>query len=153
MFQFTGFPLPVLCVRTGVIRHDPYEVFLFGDPRIGACLAAPRGLSQPATSFFGFQRQGIHRVPFATCRDDARARYGILKGRHGSDPAPARTSTREAVRFATDPSPAYRPRRRNTAAFKAAQCAHTQGTAGSRPVITAPERSGPPGGVRVPRNE
>ena len=44
-----------------------------------AYLAASRGLSQPVTSFFGFQRQGIHRVPFATCRDDARARYRVLK--------------------------------------------------------------------------
>jgi hypothetical protein len=81
MFHFPRFPLPVLCVQTGVMRHDPHQVVPFGDPRIEACLAAPRGLSQPATSFVGFQRQGIHRVPFATCRDDARARYGVLKGR------------------------------------------------------------------------
>ena len=81
MFHFPRFPLPALCVQAGVTRHDPRQVFPFGDPRIEACLAAPRGLSQPATSFIGFQRQGIHRVPFATCRDDARARYGVLKGR------------------------------------------------------------------------
>jgi hypothetical protein len=81
MFQFPWFPLPALCVQAGMTRHDPCRVFLFGDPRIKACLAAPRGLSQPATSFIGFQRLGIHRVPFATCRDDARARYGVLKGR------------------------------------------------------------------------
>jgi hypothetical protein len=31
-----------------------------------ARLAAPRGLSQPPTSFIGFWRQGIHRVPFLT---------------------------------------------------------------------------------------
>ena len=29
-------------------------------------MAAPRGLSQPPTSFIGFWRQGIHRVPFLT---------------------------------------------------------------------------------------
>lgn len=81
MFHFPRFPLPTLCVQVGVMRHDPHQVFPFGDPRIEACLAAPRGLSQPATSFIGFQRQGIHRVPFATCRDDARARYGVLKVR------------------------------------------------------------------------
>jgi hypothetical protein len=81
MFHFPWFPLPALCVQAGVTRHDPCQVALFGNPRIEACLAAPRGLSQPATSFFGFQRQGIHQVPFATCRDDARARYGVLKGR------------------------------------------------------------------------
>jgi hypothetical protein len=81
MFQFPRFPSTVLCVQTVMVRHDPHQVFPFGDPRIGACLAAPRGLSQPATSFIGFQRQGIHRVPFTTCRDDARARYGVLKER------------------------------------------------------------------------
>jgi hypothetical protein len=82
MFHFPRFPLPALCVQAGMARHDPYQVVLFGDPRIEACLAAPRGLSQPATSFIGFQRQGIHRVPFYTCRDDARARYRVLKVPH-----------------------------------------------------------------------
>jgi hypothetical protein len=96
MFQFPWLPLPALCVQAGVTRHDPCQVFPFGDPRIEACLAAPRGLSQPATSFIGFQRLDIHRVPFATCRDDARARYGVLKGR----PRPADTSA---------PAPTHRP--------------------------------------------
>src|SRR2546429_9524407 len=36
----------------------------FGHPRIEARSAAPRGLSQPPTSFFGFRRQGIHRWLF-----------------------------------------------------------------------------------------
>ena len=54
MFHFTGFPLPMLCIHMGVTGHNPSRVFLFGDPRIEACLAAPRGLSQPATSFIGF---------------------------------------------------------------------------------------------------
>jgi hypothetical protein len=91
MFQFPWFPLPALCVQAGVTRHDPCQVFPFGDPRIEACLAAPRGLSQPATSFIGFQRLGIHRVPFTTCRNDARARYGVLKKHDRTAPAPART--------------------------------------------------------------
>jgi hypothetical protein len=66
MFQFPGLPLPVLCVQTGVTRHDPCRVSPFGHPRINAWLAAPRGLSQPPTSFIGFWRLGIHRVPFVT---------------------------------------------------------------------------------------
>ena len=141
MFQFARFPLPALCIQTGVVRHDPYQVFLFGDPRIKACLAAPRGLSQPATSFIGFQRQGIHRVPFATCRDDARARYGILKGHGDPCPAPGQTASesgcpvRPRIRSLTGPKGAQ------TATFKAAQCAHTQNTGGSRPVITTLRRS------------
>ncbi len=36
----------------------------FGNPRIKRLLTAPRGLSQPTTSFFGFWRQGIRRVLF-----------------------------------------------------------------------------------------
>ena len=35
----------------------------FGDPRVNACSATHRGLSQPSTSFFGSWCQGIHRVP------------------------------------------------------------------------------------------
>ena len=81
MFQFPWLSLTTVCVRVVVARHDPCRVFPFGYPRICACLAAPRGLSQPATSFIGFQRLDIHRVPFATCRDDARARYEVLKVR------------------------------------------------------------------------
>ena len=37
-------------------------VFPLGDPRISACYAAPRGLSQPATSFIASWHQGIHRL-------------------------------------------------------------------------------------------
>ena len=44
--------------------HDPRRVSPFGHPRIKAYSAAPRGLSQPATSFLAYWRQGIHRVPF-----------------------------------------------------------------------------------------
>src|ERR1700726_674305 len=40
----------------------------FGYPRIKAWSAAPRGLSQPPTSFIGFRRQGIHRWLFVAWR-------------------------------------------------------------------------------------
>src|SRR2546421_4299843 len=40
----------------------------FGHPRIEARSAAPRDLSQPPTSFFGFRRQGIHRWLFVAWR-------------------------------------------------------------------------------------
>ena len=117
MFHFAGFPLPALCVQAGVTGHDPCRVFPFGDPWIEACLAAPHGLSQPATSFIGFQRQGIHRVPFNTCRDDARARYALLKGR-GWPPAGACAGSWPGG------SPVVASRRcGESAAFKAAQCA------------------------------
>ena len=38
----------------------------FGNPRITARLTAPRGLSQPPTSFIGSWCQGIHRAPLLT---------------------------------------------------------------------------------------
>ena len=82
MFQFTRFPLPALCVQTGVTLHDECRVSPFGHPRIKAHLAAPRGLSQLVTSFIGSRRQGIHRWLFVAWKNkDARARYAILKGR------------------------------------------------------------------------
>src|SRR5258705_9441614 len=82
MFQFPRFPLPVLCVQTGVTPHDGCWVSPFGYPRIEAWSAAPRGFSQPPTSFIGSRRQGIHRWLFVAWKNkDARARYVVLKER------------------------------------------------------------------------
>jgi hypothetical protein len=64
MFQFPRFPPPALCVQTGVTPHDGCRVSPFGHPRINAWSAAPRGFSQPPTSFIGIRRQGIHRWLF-----------------------------------------------------------------------------------------
>jgi hypothetical protein len=91
MFQFPAFPQPVLCVQTGVTLHDECRVSPFGYPRINAWSAAPRGFSQPPTSFIGSRRQGIHRWLFVAWKNkDARARYAILKGR--SAPGRGRSS-------------------------------------------------------------
>ena len=68
MFQFPRFPLSALCVQAGVTPHYGCRVSSFGHPRIEARSAAPRGLSQPPTSFFGFRRQGIHRWLFIAWR-------------------------------------------------------------------------------------
>ena len=46
-----------------VTTHDGGRVPPFGNPRIKARSTAPRGLSQPATSFIGPVRQGIHHTP------------------------------------------------------------------------------------------
>ena len=64
MFQFPRFPPTALCVQAGVTGHDPSRVSPFGYPRIKAWSAAPRGFSQPPTSFIGIWRQGIHRWLF-----------------------------------------------------------------------------------------
>ena len=68
MFQFPRFPPTALCVQAGVTGHDPSRVSPFGDPRIKARSTAPRGLSQPPTSFIGIWRQGIHRWLFVAWR-------------------------------------------------------------------------------------
>src|SRR3954451_7282844 len=98
MFQFPAFPQPVLCVQTGVTPHDGCRVSPFGYPRINAWSAAPRGFSQPPTSFIGSRRQGIHRWLFVAWKNkDARARYAILKEDAQTRQTPASTPrTRES---------------------------------------------------------
>jgi hypothetical protein len=66
MFHFPTFPPHALCVQARVTPHDWCGVPPFGHPRINARLAAPRGLSQPPTSFIGSWCPGIHRVPLTT---------------------------------------------------------------------------------------
>ena len=66
MFQFAQFPLPALYIQTGVTPHNECWVSPFGHPRIKAWSAAPRGISQPPTSFIGSTCQGIHRWLFVT---------------------------------------------------------------------------------------
>ena len=66
MFHFPTFPPHALCVQAWVTGHDSCRVSPFGNPRIKAQSAAPRGLSQPPTSFFGSWCQGIHRAPLLT---------------------------------------------------------------------------------------
>jgi hypothetical protein len=82
MFQFPGFPVPALCVQTGLTGHDPSRVSPFGHSWIDGWLAPPQDLSQLPTSFIGSRCQGIHHVLFITCRKNARARYEILKEHH-----------------------------------------------------------------------
>src|SRR3954447_21547377 len=66
MFHFPAFPPHALCVQAWVTGHVSCRVSPFGHPRIKARLTAPRGFSQPPTSFFGSWCQGIHRVPLLT---------------------------------------------------------------------------------------
>ena len=66
MFHFPTFPPLTLCVQVRVTGHDSCRVSPFGNPRITARLAAPRGFSQPPTSFIGSWCQGIHRAPLLT---------------------------------------------------------------------------------------
>ena len=63
MFQFPEFASPHLWIQCWMTGHDPSRVSPFGDPRIKAWLAAPRGLSQLPTSFVASWRQGIRHLP------------------------------------------------------------------------------------------
>ena len=66
MFQFAPFARSGLCIHPAVHGHDPMWVSPFRNSRIKACLAAPRDLSQPSTSFFAIRCQGIHQLPLIT---------------------------------------------------------------------------------------
>lgn len=96
--------------RSPDITPVSFEVSLFGDPRIEACLPAPRGLSQVTTSFVGSWCLGIHRLHLVACLfiyKDARVHCVVLKIRAG----PIRrsllisgTGPLEGSCIATDPS-------------------------------------------------
>src|ERR1700741_243493 len=66
MFHFPAFPPHTLYIQVQVTPHNGCRVSPFGNPRITARLTAPRGLSQPPTSFIGSWCQGIHRMLLTT---------------------------------------------------------------------------------------
>ena len=66
MFHFPSFPPLTLYIQVRVTGHYPSWVSPFGHPRITARLTAPRGLSQPPTSFFGSWCQDIHHLLLLT---------------------------------------------------------------------------------------
>ena len=70
MFHFPAFPPHHLYIQWRVPGLDSRWVSPFGHPRIHARLAAPRGISQPPTSFIGSQCQGIHHAPLNTYNTD-----------------------------------------------------------------------------------
>ena len=92
MFHFPTFPLSTLYIQVEIMGHDSHWVPPFGNPRIEALLAAPRGFSQPHTTFFGFWSLGIrhlHLIIFLHCFEvknpkipnfkDARVHCVVLK--------------------------------------------------------------------------
>ena len=52
-----------LWIHCMLLEHYLQWVSPFGNPRVKACLAAHRGLSQLTTSFIAFLCLGIHRTP------------------------------------------------------------------------------------------
>ena len=66
MFHFPALPPNWLYIHQQVTRHHSRRVSPFGHPRIHARLTAPRGITQPPTSFIGSRCQGIHHAPLNT---------------------------------------------------------------------------------------
>ena len=66
MFHFPALPPHRLYIHRRVTRHHSRRISPFGHPRIHARLTAPRGISQPPTSFIGSRCQGIHHAPLNT---------------------------------------------------------------------------------------
>lgn len=86
MFHFPTFPPHALCVQAWVTGHDSCRVSPFGNPRIKARSAAPLGLSQPPTSFFGSWCQGIHRAPLLTWLQRFRCSRPLCSSQGTGDP-------------------------------------------------------------------
>jgi hypothetical protein len=108
MFHFPAFPPHTLCIQVWVTGHDSCRVSPFGNPRITARLAAPRGLSQPPTSFIGSWCQGIHRAPLITwpqrCSRPLCSSQGTGgPGRLNRRVRPSHRGVRAAVRRASGP--------------------------------------------------
>ena len=106
MFHFPTFPPLTLCVQVRVTGHDSCRVSPFGNPRINARLATPRGLSQPPTSFIGSWCQGIHRAPLLAWPQRCSRPLCSSQGAGGPDrafPPPGRSSGMSAVRRTIGP--------------------------------------------------
>ena len=69
-------------------RHHSCRVSPFGHPRINARLTAPRGISQPPTSFIGSQCQGIHHAPLNTYKHKTNIRNCTSANNNHTPPHP-----------------------------------------------------------------
>ena len=98
MFHFPTFPPHALYIQARVTRHHSCWVSPFGNPRITARLTAPRGISQPPTSFIGSWCQGIHRTLFITYNKDARVHCAVLK-QHTTLRLQADTNKKKFLRY------------------------------------------------------
>ena len=80
-------------------RHHSCRVSPFGHPRIHARLTAPRGISQPPTSFIGSQCQGIHHAPLNTYNTKPKAKKNFeIAHQHTKKPTPPKGSEPPAAR-------------------------------------------------------
>lgn len=71
-----------------VTRHHSCRVSPFGHPRIHARLTAPRGITQPPTSFIGSRCQGIHHAPLHTYTQTFTEEIAKQRNTHTTTPPP-----------------------------------------------------------------
>src|SRR3954463_363892 len=77
-----------------VTRHHSRRVSPFGHPRIHARLTAPRGITQPPTSFIGSQCQGIHHALLNTYNTKNQfEKRNCTSKTHTQPPPPKRAAT------------------------------------------------------------
>lgn len=96
MFHFPTFPPHTLYIQVRVTRHHSCRVSPFGNPRITARLTAPRGISQPPTSFIGSWCQGIHRTLLHTYKQRCSRPLCSSQTTHKTNPSPAPAGNRSS---------------------------------------------------------
>lgn len=134
MFHFPTFPPHTLYIQMRVTRHHSCWVSPFGHPRISARLTAPRGLSQPPTSFIGSWCQGIHRTLLHTYNKDARVHCAVLKQHTLIEPT--RHHAHPKVRYARHPTRIVTHPERNTCVFSQDPTVHRYRTRRPRQSVT-----------------
>ena len=87
-------------------RHHSCRVSPFGHPRITARLTAPRGLSQPPTSFIGSQCQGIHHAPLNTYNTKQTKKNEKKESHYNKPHQPTLTKNHPPQRETAPPEPA-----------------------------------------------
>ena len=73
MFHFSASGFPGC---PGIMGFSSHGVSPFGNPRVKACSAAHRGISQLAASFVASRSQGILHVPLVACPHILEHQYG-----------------------------------------------------------------------------
>lgn len=127
MFHFPTFPPHTLYIQVRVTRHHSCRVSPFGNPRITARLTAPRGISQPPTSFIGSWCQGIHRTLLHTYKQRCSRPLCSSQTTHptkplpGPAPQPLPTGGNRG-RYHRDPVGSYFLPGKNVCSFRTQQC-------------------------------
>ena len=101
MFHFAGCPHHRTRRRCDPATRD--RVTPFGNPRINARLAAPRGISSPATSFIGIWCLGIHPTPLVSRRSAQRTR--VIRSNHCASLPLGVADSRKPIAGSTTESP------------------------------------------------